>query len=138
MSHHVLREIAKIAVGIVIADIICGLWLSSSGLLPVTILGISWKASAVWPGVIFDVVLIFVLAHYGWKMNLPIESPKERSLLKLVGLVFLIVTLLHLVRLAFGWNLILGTISVPLWVSWLGIIIPGYLSYSSFHFALKS
>ncbi|MFZ1075671.1 MAG: hypothetical protein WAN50_04835 [Minisyncoccia bacterium] len=137
MHHHFLRELAKVAVGLVIADIICALWLSGSGLLPVTILGIAWNASAIWPGIVFDLVLILLLAHYSWNMKLPIKSPTERGLLKVVGLAFLIVALLHLVRIAFGWNLILGEVSIPLWLSWLGVIIPGYLSYSSFHFAFK-
>src|SRR3989344_7120278 len=102
MTHHTLREIAKVGVGLVVADIFYGLWLSGSGLLPVTILGISWSASAIWPGIIFDLILVFILAHYGWNVKLPIESPTERTLLKLVGLVFLIVALLHLLRIAFG------------------------------------
>jgi len=135
MTHHILREAAKVGVGLVIADIICGLWLSSAGLLPISILGISWDASAILPGIIFDLVLILILAHYGWNMKLPIESPTERGLLKFAGLVFLIVALLHLLRIAFGWNLILGEVAIPIWLSWLGVIVPGYLSYSSFHFA---
>ncbi len=137
MNHkHLLREIAKVAVGLVIADIICGLWFSSAGILPVTLLGISWGASAIVPGVVFDLVLVLILAHYGWNMRLPIESPNERNLLMFVGIVFLVVALLHLVRIAFGWNLILAEVGVPIWVSWFGVLIPGYLSYSSFHFAL--
>lgn len=138
MTHHLLlREIAKIAVGLIMADIFCALWLSGAGFFPLTILGITWTASALWPIVIFDVVLILILAHYGWNMKLPIESPTERGLLIVIGAAFLIVALLHLARIAFDWDLILGAVSVPLWISWLGVVIPGYLSYSSFHFALR-
>lgn len=134
--HHTLREAAKVGVGLVVADLISALWFSGAGFFPLTILGITWSASAVWPIVVFDLALIALLVHYGWNMRLPIESPSERGLLKLVGLVFLVVALLHLLRIAFGWNLILGEITIPIWLSWLGVIIPGYLSYSSFHFAL--
>jgi hypothetical protein len=137
MHHHALREIAKVAVGLVIADLFGAFWFSSSGLFPLTILGVTWTASAIWPIVIFDAALILLLANYGWSMRLPIKSPAERKLLMLVGIVFLIVALLHLVRIAFGWNLILAEVTVPLWLSWVGVIFPGYLSYSSFHFALK-
>lgn len=137
MQHHILREIAKVGVGLFIADLCSVFWFSSNGFFPLTILGITWSASALWPIVIFDLVLILLLAHFGWNMKLPIKSPSERGLLKIVGLAFLIVALLHLVRIAFGWNLILGETTIPLWLSWLGVIIPGYLSYSSFHFAFK-
>ncbi|MFA5745150.1 MAG: hypothetical protein WC887_02975 [Candidatus Paceibacterota bacterium] len=137
MRHTNLREIAKVGVGLVIADIVCGIWLASAGFFPLTMLGVTWDVSVLGPGIVFDLALILLLAHYGWHMRLPISSPSERGLLKLVGSVFLIVALIHLVRLAFGWNFILGGIEMPLWLSWAGVVILGYLSYSSFHFALR-
>ena len=135
--HHTLRELYKVGVGLVLADLVSVFWFSAAGFFPLTILGITWSASAVWPIAIFDLALILLLAHYGWSMKLPITSPTERGLLKFVGLVFLVVAIVHLLRIAFGWNLILGEASIPVWLSWAGVIIPGYLSYSSFHFALK-
>jgi len=136
--HHALREIAKIGVGLVLADLVSVFWFSSAGFFPLTILGVTWTASAVWPIVIFDVALILLLAHYGWNMKLPIKSPSEQKLLMLAGVIFLVIAVLHLIRIAFGWSLILGDVAIPLWLSWLGFIIPGYLSYSSFHFALRT
>ncbi|MDE1925543.1 MAG: hypothetical protein KGH79_05255 [Patescibacteria group bacterium] len=135
--HHTLREIAKVGVGLLIADIICGLWLSSAGLFPLTLLGITWSASMLVPGIVFDLALILLLAHCGWGMKLPISSPSERWLLIFVGLIFLAVALLHLVRLMFGIEIILSGAVIPLWLSWFGVIIAGYLSYSSFHFARR-
>ncbi len=135
MKHHAMREIAKVGVGLAIADLLSVLWFSSAGFFPLTILGITWSTSAVVPIVIFDLALILLLAHYGWSMRLPIESPTERGLLKLAGFIFLVVSLLHLLRIAFGWDLILGGVTIPIWLSWLGVLVPGYLSYSSFHFA---
>ncbi|HQT82551.1 MAG TPA: hypothetical protein PLW99_00120 [Candidatus Paceibacterota bacterium] len=137
MNHRILREIAKIGVGLVIADIVCGIWLASAGFFPLTILGVTWSTSILGPGIIFDLALIILLAHYGWSMKLPITSPSERALLNIAGTVFLVVALAHLLRVAFNWNLILGGAVVPLWVSWLGVFIAGYLSYSSFHFARR-
>ncbi len=137
MNHHTLREIAKIGVGLVIADIICGIWLASAGFFPLSLLGVTWSANALGPGIVFDLALIIILAHYGWSMKLPITSPNERTLLNVAGLVFLAVALVHLVRLAFGWKILLGAVVVPFWVSWCGVFIAGYLSYSSFHFARR-
>lgn len=137
MSHHALREIAKIGSGIVIADIVSVLWLASAGFLPLTILGVNWTNAMVPEILVFDVALLLLLIHFGWKMRLPITSPSERVLLMFTGVIFLIVALAHLARLTFGWSLILGNFEVPLWLSWVGVIITGYLSYSSFHFARR-
>lgn len=135
MHRHTLREIAKVGVGLVIADLISVLWFSGAGFFPLTILGITWTASAVVPVLIFDFALILLLAHYGWSMKLPIESPSEKKLLFIVGVLFLIVAAIHLLRIALNLDLMLGDASVPMWVSWLGVLIPAYLSYCSFHFA---
>lgn len=135
MKHKTMREIAKIGVGVMIADVISLLWFTGAGWLPLTILGITWTNQAVLPALIFDVAVIILLAHYGWNMKLPIQSPTERGLLKLVGVIFLIIALVHLLRLAFGWSLIVGEANIPLWLSWLGVIIPAYLSYCSFRFS---
>lgn len=137
MTHKTLREIAKVGVGLLIADVVSVFWLSGAGFFPLTLLGITWSAGAVWPIAILDISLIILLAHYGWNMKLPIKSPTERGLLKLVGVIFLVIALAHLARVAFGWNLILAEAAVPVWLSWFGVVVPGYLSYSSFHFAFK-
>jgi len=138
MKRHTLREVAKVAIGLVIADLLSTLWLSSAGFFPLAVLGITWSASAVLPIVIFDLSLIILLAHYSYHMKLPISSPRERMLLLIAGSVFLLVAILHLVRIAFGWEIILGTVVLPVWISWLGVILPGYLAYSSYHFALRT
>lgn len=133
--HHTLREMAKVGVGLVIADIVCGLWLSSAGFFPLVLLGVTWTSSMIVPGVIFDLVLILLLAHYGWNMKLPIESPSQRTLLTLVGIIFLIVALAHLIRIAFGLSFIVDSEVLPISLSWFGVVVAGYLSYASFHFA---
>lgn len=135
MNHHKLREIAKIGAGLVLADIISVLWFSSAGLLPMSLLGVTWTAAMVPEILLFDVALLLLLIHFGWNMRLPVASPSERVLLVIAGFIFLIVALVHLARLLFGWTLLLGTVLVPLWLSWAGVLVAGYLSYSSFHFA---
>lgn len=134
MTHHALRELAKIAVGVFIADILCGIWLGTAGLLPITILGVTWTASYIVPGIVFDLAVIILLSHYAWGTTLP-SAPRERTLMYIAGIIFLAIALIHLARLAFGVSILLGDFSVPLWLSWLGVVIAGYLSYASFHFA---
>ncbi len=137
MNHHFLRESAKVAIGLFIADIVCGIWLGSTGFFPLTMLGVTWPASSILPFVFFDVVVIVLLAHFAWNTHVPVRSPSEKGLLVVAGCVFLAVALLHLVRLAFGVSLILGGFEIPLWLSWIGVAVTAYLSYASFHFAFR-
>ncbi len=135
MNHYHLREIAKVGTGLVLADIVSVFWFSAVGLLPMSILGVTWTTSMIPEIVIFDLALLLLLIHYGWKMKLPISSPSERTLLNATGIIFLIVALVHFIRITFGLQIILGDFMIPFWFSWIGIIITGYLSYASFHFA---
>lgn len=132
-----LREAAKIGVGLVIADLVSAIWLSGAGFFPITMLGITWPESVILPVIVFDSALIILLSHYAWHTKMPIASPNEHKLLMFVGTVFLIVSLLHLVRIAFGWEFIIAGVGIPEWISWLGVMFAAYLSYSSFHFALR-
>lgn len=135
ISHHTLREIAKVGSGLVIADLLSAIWLSASGLFPLTMLGVTWTSAAIPEIIVFDGALLLLLLHYGWNMKLPITSPSERTLLILAGSLFLVVAIAHLARLMFGLDVILGGFELPLWLSWIGVFVTGYLSYASFHFA---
>jgi hypothetical protein len=135
--HNMLREIAKVGIGLFIADIFCGLWLYGAGLLPMTLLGVTWTSSYIGPGIVFDLAVILLLAHYAWNTRVPLRSPSEKGLLLIAGGIFLVIALAHLTRLAFGVSILLGDFAVPLWVSWVGVLITAYLSYASFHFALR-
>lgn len=137
MKHHPLKEVAKVGVGLVLADIISIAWFSVAGLLPMSLLGVTWTASMMPEALVFDVALLVVLVHFAWNVKMPINSPSERSLLYATGIIFLFVAIVHLVRIAFGFPLALGTVVVPMWVSWVGVIVAGYLSYASFHFSLR-
>lgn len=138
MKHHkALRELAKVGVGLFIADLVSVLWFGSAGFFPLTILDVTWTASAILPLAVFDLAIIILLSHYAWRTKLP-ASPREHTLLFLAGVIFLLVCLVHLARLAFGWTLILEDFEAPLWLSWFGAVIAGYLAYSSFHFAART
>ena len=43
------------------------------------------------------------------------------------GTIFGIVAILHLLRVANSWALVLGPWSAPMWVSWLGTLVPAVL-----------
>jgi hypothetical protein len=50
-----------------------------------------------------------------------------RTYLLISGIIFGLVAIAHLLRLALHWPLIVADWSVPQWVSVLGIIVPGVL-----------
>lgn len=56
-----------------------------------------------------------------------IMSQKTFNLL--VGLIFLAVAIMHLWRIINDTPVIFGDINIPIWVSWGGIVVAGYLSY---------
>ena len=45
---------------------------------------------------------------------------------------FLVVALMHLLRIIFGWSVEIGSLSIPFWVSWLGVLVAGALAYLGF------
>ena len=45
------------------------------------------------------------------------------------GVIFAGVALFHLVRIYMGWPVMIGDWSVPRWVSWIGLVVPGGLAF---------
>ena len=47
----------------------------------------------------------------------------------MVGILFLIIAVLHALRLLYGWPAVIGTFVVPMWASWVAVVVAGTLSY---------
>ena len=45
---------------------------------------------------------------------------------------FLIIALLHLLRIIFGWPAEIGGVGIPMWASWLALVVTGALAYVGF------
>lgn len=45
------------------------------------------------------------------------------------GTIFLIIAALHLLRVLNGWEVNIGTFIVPMWLSWVGVLLAGFLAY---------
>jgi hypothetical protein len=54
------------------------------------------------------------------------------------GMIFLVVALMHLLRVALGWQVALGGWTVPMWVSWVALLIAGYLAYEGLSLSRRS
>jgi hypothetical protein len=60
----------------------------------------------------------------------------QRSYNAITAALFLIVAVLHLLRIVFGWTAEIGGLAIPMWVSWLGLIVAGALAYSGFRLTI--
>ena len=45
------------------------------------------------------------------------------------GVVFAVIAVLHLARSLMGWDMVINGAMMPMWVSWVGVIVFGYLAY---------
>jgi hypothetical protein len=53
----------------------------------------------------------------------------QRRFSIVAGLIFLLVAIVHALRLALRWNVMLQGWTVPMWVSWIAVVVAGFLAY---------
>jgi hypothetical protein len=53
------------------------------------------------------------------------------------GVIFALVALVHLMRIGLGWPAAIGGWSVPMWVSWIGLIVAGGLAFFGLRFGMR-
>ena len=56
----------------------------------------------------------------------------QRAFNTIAGTIFLFVATLHAMRLFFHWQASIGGWIVPMWVSWAGVAVAGFLAYAAF------
>jgi hypothetical protein len=61
----------------------------------------------------------------------------QRVFSLITATLFSLIALLHALRLLRGWQVTIGDLSVPLWVSWIGLAIAGYLAYQGFRLSRR-
>lgn len=61
----------------------------------------------------------------------------QKNFLYLISVIFGLIFILHLSRLVFEWEVIFNGWFTPFWLSWIGLIIAGVLSYKAFRIAKK-
>lgn len=50
----------------------------------------------------------------------------------IVGIVFVAVFILHVLRLVYSWDVTIETTQIPMWASYIGLVISGVLAFISF------
>jgi hypothetical protein len=53
----------------------------------------------------------------------------QKTFALLTGIIFALVALLHLLRIYMGWSAVIGGWTLPMWVSWLALVVAGGLAY---------
>jgi hypothetical protein len=53
----------------------------------------------------------------------------QKTFTLLAGVIFAIVALLHLLRICMGWPVVIDDWAIPMWVSWIALVVAGGLSY---------
>ena len=56
----------------------------------------------------------------------------REGFLTVSGTIFGVIALLHLARLVAGWPAHIGTFEAPMWLSWVAVVVTGYLALSAF------
>jgi hypothetical protein len=56
----------------------------------------------------------------------------NKTYLCLVSAIFSIITIVHGLRAIYGWDAVIGGYSLPMWVSYLGVLLAGFLAYSGY------
>ena len=61
----------------------------------------------------------------------------QKTFSLVVGVIFLLIALGHLVRLVFGVEWRVADRSVPHWISWVALVVMGFLAYQGFRLSRK-
>jgi hypothetical protein len=59
----------------------------------------------------------------------------QRTYSLVTSVLFFLIALFHALRLFRGWQVTIGDVVVPLWVSWIGLVIAVYLANQGFRLA---
>jgi len=62
----------------------------------------------------------------------------RKSYCAATGIVFLVIAFLHLLRIIFGWSPVVEGWAVPMWLSWVALLVAGWLGYEGLRLAMKS
>lgn len=55
----------------------------------------------------------------------------QATFIKVAGWIFGIIAVLHALRLLMGWEVIIGGLALPLWLSIFPVVLGGYLAYQA-------
>ncbi len=60
------------------------------------------------------------------------KGMKQKTFSSVAGAIFAVIAVLHLLRAVMGWPASIGSFAVPMWLSWVAILVSAFLAYSAF------
>ncbi|MDP3953729.1 MAG: hypothetical protein Q8P99_02835 [bacterium] len=57
---------------------------------------------------------------------------KQKEYITFSGLLFTVVALVHLLRAVYGWPVVIGGWDLPMWASWLAVVVVGFLAWKAY------
>ena len=57
---------------------------------------------------------------------------RQRTFSRVAGVIFSLIAVLHVLRIARGWPATLAGWEMPTWVSWVALAVAAYLAYEGF------
>ncbi len=63
---------------------------------------------------------------------------EQRTFVIVAGVFFALVALFHLTRIWLGWPAVIGGWAVPMWLSWVALIVAGGLAYFGLRFGART
>ena len=62
----------------------------------------------------------------------------RKSYFLVTAIIFSVVGLLHLLRIVLGWEAVVGGLSIPMWLSWVAMILTAVLAYHGFTYGWRA
>lgn len=59
----------------------------------------------------------------------------KSNFVSVVSVIFLIIGVVHALRVFGGWVVEVGSVTVPMWISWVAVVVAFYLSFQGFRLA---
>ena len=56
----------------------------------------------------------------------------RKTYMTVTATLFVVVAIMHLLRIIFGWQAEISGLNIPFWVSWLGVLVAGALAHLGF------
>jgi hypothetical protein len=57
---------------------------------------------------------------------------QQKTYNTITAVLFLVMALLHLLRIVFAWPAEIGSLAIPMWASWLALVVTAALAYCGF------
>ena len=63
------------------------------------------------------------------------KAMNRKTFSLVTGAIFSVIAVLHLLRAVLGWNAVIGSFTIPMWLSWVAIVAAAFLAYNAFKLA---